>query len=363
MPQGRGPLGPRARSKFVGFTLVELLVVIAIIGVLVALLLPAVQAARESARRTTCQSRLRQIALGCLNHHDTTQHYPTGGWGWFWTGDPDRGFGKRQPGGWIYNILPYIEQNALHQLGSDGDPEVITPQQRDGAARLIEAPFPIITCPSRRGPTQHIIAAGLADSFYNASEPAHAGRADYAANSGTYHNQGTGEAGGGPTTLNDSAYRWLEDVLAARNNSDQLDGLMYQRSKIPIARVTDGTSQTLLIGEKAHHPGAYEDGSSGGDNETWCTGWNNDLYRGVIGRIIDRRGTITFAGQPISDAELGQGTDLNKGNQSFGSAHSAVWYGAFCDGSVHGINYDADPYVLKRLASRLDGETYDLEDL
>ena len=100
-----------------GFTLVELLVVIAIIGVLVALLLPAIQAAREAARRTQCINNLKQLALGCQNHHDTHGHFPTGGWGWYWVGDPDRGFGKEQPGGWAYNLLPFFEQQAAPRPG------------------------------------------------------------------------------------------------------------------------------------------------------------------------------------------------------------------------------------------------------
>src|SRR5690242_693034 len=100
-----------------GFTLVELLVVITIIGILMGLLLPAVNSAREAARNATCQNNIKQLGLAALNHEQAHKFYPTGGWGWQWVGDPDRGFGIKQPGGWIYNILPAMDQQNLHDLG------------------------------------------------------------------------------------------------------------------------------------------------------------------------------------------------------------------------------------------------------
>ncbi len=113
------------RKRQFGFTLVELLVVITIIGILISLLLPAVQSAREAARATQCSNNIRQMAVACLHHTEAQGHFPTGGWGWRWAGDPNRGFNHRQPSGWHYNILPYLEQETLHQLGAevsgDGD--------------------------------------------------------------------------------------------------------------------------------------------------------------------------------------------------------------------------------------------------
>ena len=109
------------RQRFAAFTLVELLVVIAIIGILIALLLPAVQAAREAARRMQCTNNLKHMALAALNHENTVKHFPSGGWGFNWVGDPDRGFDRGQPGGFFYNILPFMEWKGIHDMPKVND--------------------------------------------------------------------------------------------------------------------------------------------------------------------------------------------------------------------------------------------------
>ena len=125
-----------SRTASRGFTLVELLVVIAIIGILVALLLPAIQAAREAARRAECINHLKQIGIGFLNHESTFKMLPGGGWNAVYVGDPELGHGKLQPGGWMYQILPFVEEQAIYNLTEDGDKLTVTPKQREQSIEL-----------------------------------------------------------------------------------------------------------------------------------------------------------------------------------------------------------------------------------
>ena len=147
-----------------GFTIVELLVVIAIIGLLISLLLPAVQAAREAGRRLECINHLKQISLAIMNHENSTKRLPTDGWGWKWVGDPDRGSGQNQPGGWAYNILPFMEQGVLHNMGTGlkGSAKYTL------AADMIALPLPEFICPTRRAAERYPYHPNITPQTFNA---------------------------------------------------------------------------------------------------------------------------------------------------------------------------------------------------
>ena len=128
-----------------GSSILELIIVILVIAFLISLLLPAVET-REAPRRTQCVNNLKQLALGCLNYESANRHFPTNGWGSNWLGDPNRGVGITQPGGWLCNILPYIEETALYNLqkGKTGA------EQAAAATKMAQTPLFQLYCPSRR---------------------------------------------------------------------------------------------------------------------------------------------------------------------------------------------------------------------
>lgn len=352
--------GPRAVRFSTGFTLVELLVVIAIIGILVALLLPAIQAAREAARRTECKNNIKQLALGAINHHDSQRHFPTGGWGWFWVGDPDRGYSKDQPGGWLYNILPFIEEGSLHDAGKDGDSENISRAQRVAAGTLVSSPIPVINCPSRRAAKAFPMTtnAGGTSGLFNSVTPNSAGRTDYAMNSGHVYNEFAGQ-GQGPKNYVEAegTFQWggIANKNFPSNGPNALTGISYERSEVSIRQVTDGTSKTYLIGERYVPVAHYEDGLWAGDNETWCTGFNNDNYRRT-GRID---GPNIAEEAPIPDTD----TTSPDATGRFGSAHSGGWNVSFCDGSVSFVSFNIDWQIHRDLGNREDGNAVDVSNL
>jgi prepilin-type N-terminal cleavage/methylation domain-containing protein len=323
-----------------GFTLVELLVVIAIIGILVALLLPAIQAAREAARRAQCKNHLKNLGLAMLQHHDTFKHFPTGGWSYKWTGDADRGHGRDQCGSWLYQVLPFIEEQTTYDMGSDGQPESITAQQRDGASRRESVVISVLFCPSRRPAAAYTRDPAINFSISNANKNQieTTARSDYAANVGPVH-AGVVQMSPHPDSVPIAGnFNWAY-------NLNELQGIVYAGSEVDVAKITDGTSKTYMIAEKYLKADAYTDGSDYTDFESAYTGNNDDTLRSPC-----------FV--PLQD-QPGVGTHY----AGWGSAHPGVWQVAMCDGSVQTLTFEIETLVHEQNGSRAGGTCADAPTL
>jgi prepilin-type N-terminal cleavage/methylation domain-containing protein len=322
------------------FTLVELLVVIAIIGILVALLLPAIQAAREAARRSQCTNNLKNLALALHEHHDTIKHFPTGGWGWRWTGDSDRGHDKNQPGSWVFQILPFIEEQSIFDLGSDGDSEKITAAQKTGAAQREAAVINVLFCPSRRAPGLYPRDPSINFDSSNAdvSKIGATARCDYAANVGGVKGAIV-QLGPAPNSVPiAAAYKWPF-------NLNEVQGIIYLGSEIKMRQIPDGTSKTYLIGEKYLKADSYVDGSDYTDFESAYTGNNDDSLRSYL--------LLPLQDQPFAF----------KNYRGWGSSHPGIWLAAMCDASVQSFSLEIEEEVHCQNGSRAGGTCADAPTL
>jgi prepilin-type N-terminal cleavage/methylation domain-containing protein len=362
-----------------GFTLVELLVVIAIIGILVALLLPAIQSAREAARRTQCKNQLKQIGLAIQNHVNTRGVFPTGGAGFH----PDianyvaggRPFGPDKQGlGWGYQILPYLEQGAIQGITT--------------RAELQAASVSLYVCPSRRQVSTGSGAGSLGGEQvfmidYAAAHPctfecapgspgcATPDRYDprdavpitlagYGTNLWSFWGGKDPIGVGGGTSAKDnqvydgvivrSPWKFIRKDASGRPTG----AFVNVPRPIKFAQITDGTSHTFLLGEKYVRSDLYEGGSYS-DDQGWADGWDPDAIRSTC-----------F--QPYSDSEGYQFQPLNSNMDIFGfsqdvyyfgSAHPSGFHGVFADGSVHALNYDIDVVIFNSLATRAGEELID----
>jgi prepilin-type N-terminal cleavage/methylation domain-containing protein len=165
-----------------GFTLVELLVVIAIIGILIALLLPAIQAAREAARRIECSNHLKQIATAMHDYVNAEKHFPSGGWGIGYAPHPDRGMGPNQPGSAFYVLLPYMENRPLYEVGKGIGPMTDNTTLRNTNQQRLMSPIATFNCPSRRDPKTFPYVS--MKPLKLCTNPSKSARTDYAANGG-----------------------------------------------------------------------------------------------------------------------------------------------------------------------------------
>jgi len=327
--------------KSSGFTLVELLVVIAIIGILVGLLLPAVQAAREAARRMQCSNNLKQIGLAMHNHADSRRKLPT---------LYIRGSGETP---WTVQILPYLEQgnvynawdimnvSAYYRLGAN---------PTEVAAR--QAQIPSYFCPSRRGPGSQLskdnnnrAIAGF--PTFNIG----GGLGDYAAvgggNNGTFHLQGSLRWTGDRSTfnLNTGTPRW------------RITNFVYVTD---FATMSDGTSNTALVGEKHIISGqegfgaVQVNGPASGDGSFF-----NDDAPQWFTRLMGRQ---TVSAGVFLDRNFAKGPkDSFRPGERFGSYHPGVCQFVFGDGSVRSLGTTIDILVLTNIALPDDGQVISAE--
>jgi prepilin-type N-terminal cleavage/methylation domain-containing protein len=322
-----------------GFTLVELLVVIAIIGILIALLLPAIQAAREAARRMQCSNNLKQMGMAAQNHISTHKRLPTGGWTCAWVGNPDRGTDRRQPGGWMFNLLPFMEQIQTYKMQSG----LSTTARQNAAAIMIRTPIPTLNCPTRRQaallPLVGTISSFyIADNLKSATVPVGA-RSDYAANGGTVPFDPNGSTNGfaylGPATL---AEALSGGTFAYTANYANVKGVIFCGSMISFIDIRGGSSHTIMIGEKYLNGDDYFSGDDKGDNECLYIGDNPDVTRWT--------GSESATQPPMRDRRGYQNFNY------FGSAHPASVNCVMCDGAVHSILYEVEGLVFSRLGDR-----------
>jgi prepilin-type N-terminal cleavage/methylation domain-containing protein/prepilin-type processing-associated H-X9-DG protein len=332
----RGGLGVGGRA----FTLVELLVVIAIVGILVALLLPAVQSAREAARRLDCRNNLRQMGVAVINYHDTQRHLPSSGNNGTITratGTPTSPKGTPfQQAGTLFQILPYMEEVAAYSADD---------------ATIRGLAVPAYYCPARRSPVTRAGVDGLPLGLNDYAMPVWK---DSTAGPGLGGNNGGcwnfwGDNAG--DDINHPFYRNTVFVRGGKKTTAFPPGRLSQ--------LTDGTTNVLMISEKFVDPDRYYPVKL--DEEPVQAPWGAPLGftdMGYHGGFFWSTMRCSMYG-PIPDQPLANIAYW----QMFGSAHPEGINAVFADGSVRTISYTISNPIFQLLCRKNDGLVIDATEL
>ena len=331
------------RFRRSGFTLIELLVVIAIIAILIALLLPAIQKAREAANRTTCTNNLKQIALAMHNYHGDYNSLPTGGRIIF---NPSGSIPGYYRFGWAGYLLPYIEEDNRYREARTVAPGSFESLSGASAWRteslkhhpLFNTPIKVYACPSSE------LGKLSPDNPENTTNPnaRHHAALHYRANGGSpVIWDASGTQRNAYRVGNWGRHQWWTD-----------NGVIYPRSQTRISDIRDGSSNTLLLGETSSAVGrALSNGWYGIQPWTWgyyfypINGTSDDMSNGWL--MIDHK----MVANPI-----GYTGSFFTNETPFTSAHPGGVNAAFCDGSVRFLTRGTPLRVLQSLATRDGGE-------
>jgi prepilin-type N-terminal cleavage/methylation domain-containing protein len=316
-----------SRRRIEAFTLVELLVVIAIIGILIALLLPAVQAAREASRRAKCANNLKQIGLASVAYERANKKFANSagisiGQNSMLTSPP-----------WVVAVFPFMDEVSLYntaaKVGGYGGQSTTPAPSLAAVIALFATPVPILYCPTRRAATAYPTRNPISVPAYG-NAITRASRTDYALN-----------GGGTKVPMDGNAFSNV-DWPGIWESTDLKTGKV---KPVRVRDITDGLSKTYFTAEKMIPADSYENGNFWGDE--------GSLYTCPLGDCV------RFAQQPPEHDALsfnGQAQQCS-GCHNYGSAHTGCWNAAYCDGSVHSLSYNMSFATHKAMASRAAGDS------